>query len=455
MLTLPRAVKVVAIQNYGSSGSLFLQSLLDGHPSLLALPALYIRPFYSFWEEHGAKPRKAVVGAFLKKNSYWFKPDGINRGLGLEQMGESMNEGAYVAESLFTSALEELLDSAPTFDRRTMLLSVYLAYARARGLAIPENACLVFPIHSMPRRHAGYLVEDFKDVYFLHMIREPLVLIGSMLKHILTHSLPVSALECALSQMIADYSQQWQRSTHGYVYGDRPYFPEKTAVAVRLEDLNARSRETLESVCRWLDIPWHDCLLSSTFNGKKWWNRPESPRLSGFGGALIGKQHDHWFNGFDAARLQGVLAEKLRIWNYPSPSWTRSAAFRACLPALILIPFKAEFKSALGHWFNFGKAVPSLLWEWVKTVHGLTERLGLGEIDQEKGRQIKARLGAAIRENFFLKAAALLLALLLAPVLILSAPFFLLRDYLMIRWWLARGWLESLRSKRPEVRLLA
>lgn len=454
MPSLPKTVTVVAIQNYGSSGSLFLQSLLDGHPSLLALPALYIRPFYSFWEEHGAKPREAVVGAFLKKNSYWFKPDGINRGLGLEQMGESMKEGAYIDEELFTAALKDLLESAPKFDRRTMLLSVYLAYARARGLEVPENACLVFPIHSMPRRHAGSLLEDFKDVRFLHMIREPLVLIGSMIKHILTHSLPVSALECAFSQMIADYSQQWEKSTHGYVYGDRPYFPEAAAAAVRLEDLNARSRETLEGICRWLGIPWHDCLLTSTFNGKKWWNRPESPRVSGFGGALIGKQHDHWFNGFDTARLQGVLAAKYRLWNYPSPAWTRSPAFRAFLPLLLLFPFKAEFKSALGHWFNFIQAVPSLLWDWVKAVHGLTGRLGLGEIDHEKGRQIKARLAAAIRENFLLKAAAGLAALLAAPVLLLSGPFFLLRDYVMIRRWLARGWRESFASQRPEVRLL-
>ena len=35
---------VIAVQNYAGSGSLFLQSLLDGHPQALFLPATYGTP---------------------------------------------------------------------------------------------------------------------------------------------------------------------------------------------------------------------------------------------------------------------------------------------------------------------------------------------------------------------------------------------------------------------------
>ncbi len=34
--------RVLAIQNYGTCGSKFLMSLLDGHPNILSMPSLYI-----------------------------------------------------------------------------------------------------------------------------------------------------------------------------------------------------------------------------------------------------------------------------------------------------------------------------------------------------------------------------------------------------------------------------
>lgn len=37
----PEIYLVVAIQNYGSSGTLFIQSLLDNHPQILSIPALF------------------------------------------------------------------------------------------------------------------------------------------------------------------------------------------------------------------------------------------------------------------------------------------------------------------------------------------------------------------------------------------------------------------------------
>ena len=44
-ITKYRVVNAVAVQNHGRSGSTFLQSLLDGHPSILRTPNFYSRDF--------------------------------------------------------------------------------------------------------------------------------------------------------------------------------------------------------------------------------------------------------------------------------------------------------------------------------------------------------------------------------------------------------------------------
>ena len=50
-MTTLRISKVLAIQNFGSSGSKFVHSLFDNHPEILAIPSLYMSSFYTFWPD--------------------------------------------------------------------------------------------------------------------------------------------------------------------------------------------------------------------------------------------------------------------------------------------------------------------------------------------------------------------------------------------------------------------
>ena len=58
-------ISVLAIQNYGPSGSLFLQSLVDDHPNILSIPALYMLNYYSFWDGQKYKDVSSLIGAFI------------------------------------------------------------------------------------------------------------------------------------------------------------------------------------------------------------------------------------------------------------------------------------------------------------------------------------------------------------------------------------------------------
>lgn len=496
---VPSPISVVAVQNYGISGTLFLQSLLDGHPNILMTPALYSHAFYYFWEAHGERSARDLVELFMRHHANWFTPEGASRDHGLHQMGLGMDEAVFVDAGRFHDALQRIVlgDPAAPCPRKTFFVGTYLAYAEALGKGVKDPAAVVFPIHSLPERHARALFEDFPEGKFLHMVREPVQNIGSTVKHIIHNKLPVNPLECAFAQVACDYTMHWG---HGYyAKGDRPFFPDAAdrSRAVRLEDFHKNPKATLQALCRWIGIPWDDCLLESTFDGKKWWNRPESPRISGFGTKTIrGDRHNDVTSSFDRARLQGILCRKSAVWGYTAPWEVRAFPFRMLLPLLILFPFRAERYQAKHHhvrreriekmasvlrkaiarpkqrlverWNGFLRLAP----ETVKELALLDGRRGLRAFFRRAGGKAWLHLAAAalvVRER--------LIELRMKDALtsggaemkdgggfedrpprgamaFIARASLALRDYVAPRVWLLRGWADSFRRVRPEVRLL-
>ena len=59
---LPEKLKIIAIQNYGSSGTLLLHSLLDQHPNIIQLPGLaglnifeHLQKYFEDYKKHTKK----------------------------------------------------------------------------------------------------------------------------------------------------------------------------------------------------------------------------------------------------------------------------------------------------------------------------------------------------------------------------------------------------------------
>jgi adenylylsulfate kinase len=499
-VSISSRISILAVQNYGISGTLFLQSLLDGHPHVLSTPALYSHDFFSFWEAYGNKDPKEFVNLFMIHHAHWFSPDLATRDHGLHQMGPNMDEAVSVDAGKFREALSEFLEETGErmSRRKAYFVGVFGAYSRALERKVAEPAVVVFPIHSLPERHAGYLLEDFQAVKFLHMVRDPVQNIGSMVKHIIHNKLSVNPMECAFSQVVCDYTMHWGNGY--YARGDRPFFPEAAdrSRAVRLEDLHNRPKETLQAICRWVGIPWDDCLLTSTFDGKKWWNRPESPRVSGFGTETIQRdRHRDVTSPFDRARFQGILWRKAVVWGYTAPRYVRSLPFRFLLPFLLLLPFRAERYQAGVHDVRrerIARLVQKMREAGRRPWRRLTERknefLRFGPelakkvvaLDGKRGPQAFFQ-SAGLNARLHLAASAFVAGermVELRPArtqkgdieqlekatnereeqnlgafwLLIGKAGLAIRDYIAPRVWLLRGWADGFRRKRSEVRLL-
>src|SRR5262245_33081738 len=184
----------IGVQSYGSGGSIFLHSLLDNHPDVLALPGQLSVQYYVSWsirvphtaaEDIGYASMKALIMDFFA--TVYDAEQGAP--FGLMDLGEKMNENSLVDRDAFSRAFDVLFDrlaresglepadkvcAANIHRYRTICLkAVYIAYAYLLGQDLTRKKFLLYAAHGGPMGDIGPLCEDFADVRFVHMVREP------------------------------------------------------------------------------------------------------------------------------------------------------------------------------------------------------------------------------------------------------------------------------------------
>lgn len=328
---------IIAIQNHGGSGTMFLQSLLDNHPEILSLPALYGRELIRFWHENPFTDLESFVLKFVTSpyHAYWFCPDPtryiVVQQHGLHLLGENRNEN--IAISLQDFGLHfarELHKRGPSI--RGYLISVYVAYALTKGYNYKKDCWINFPFHQNPPEYAQILADNFFDVRFIHMVREP--------------------IQCLASGISFESKQQTGRLKH--YWADWLVTPNSGAsplveadhvqsCAIKLEDLHAKPELTMRALSRWLNIEWNPVLLQSTFDGKKWWNRPGLLAVNGFSKSFTEFKGHDIIPKFDRFRLEFLFTVWKKTWNYKLPNYVEKSFYEKIARILMLIPFKIDF----------------------------------------------------------------------------------------------------------------
>ncbi|MBN9542970.1 MAG: sulfotransferase [Alphaproteobacteria bacterium] len=300
-------MKILAIQNFGTSGTTLMHSYLDGHPQVLSLPGLFGYEAYKLWfSKYSNLTHDNIISEHLNDFNYFFDSNThLQEVHGLNDMGDNHNKNASIDKDLYLKYFEDFFPEK--FTRKDFYISMMKSYNLALGRDITNAQYMVFPIHSQKKSVAQALCEDFEHVYFLYMLREPIQNIGSLAKHIAKNTvwLKVNALESAISQIYSDESQHIGRyKVHGIV----PYYKTSNSTygALKLEDLHSNKHESLAALCKWLSIDWNDCLLDSTFCGYKWWNRKESARVNGQNEETIGQKHIDILNIYDKERIVSI-----------------------------------------------------------------------------------------------------------------------------------------------------
>lgn len=378
--------RLVVIYYYGRSGSVFLQSLLDNHPQVVTAAGPYLQNIHVFWEQYGQLPKEDFLRQFYVSfapifdatvdSTGFYCPSG--RACGLTTMGPDRDVILRLDESRFRQHLVTLVGPFQRLCRRYFFQAVHAAYWLSFNDSLGGKEVIVHQFHNGPARGQYTLLHkimkrpdpylplnrlmlDFPAARHVHMVRQPLKTLAS---HFAAHTDP--SLDANFPGTFMRGADAASKVLSLTLLGGEPVTPEAAplAVGVRLEDLHEAGEATTRKLAEWLDLPWDDSLLSSTFQGVQWWNVVGAPVVSGFNKAVIQQDKSSIYNGLDNLRLKVLLATKFRRWGYDLPWLYHTRLAQWLILPLLWVPFRMEIKSWKNEWVS-GDPLPTRLRRWI------------------------------------------------------------------------------------------
>lgn len=320
----------------GRSGSLFLHSLFDGHPQLLTLPGIYFKGFFGAeaWSKlhsgtQAADWRERLVQRFMYYYMAFFdasrpnpvfgnpmsNPLNLGRNTGLAGLGENRDSVFRVDEPLFAQCLVAELRDCPDIGPGEFLVRVHRAYARVCKQN-PEGRGIFYHIHNPDPFELAHCLQSYPHARLVYLVREPVQSLESWFRVCWPDNpaAPPEIVVKAWSTMATMLAVMLET----YRAPSAEHYP---AIAVRLEDVKRAPQQTLEALCRFLDIEWHPALMESTFMGMTYWG-PESklsPNIRGFDAQSVERKVGVIFSERDAEILRTIFYPMSVRYGYRAP----------------------------------------------------------------------------------------------------------------------------------------
>ena len=268
---------VVALLNYGRSGSGLLDSLIDGHPQIASIPGVLMKGFFArgVWEALRADGAAGLLPRFIETYEVLFdtassKPVptgvpredtvGIGRTEGLANLGPNGDEVMTVDRAAFHAAASQMIDAAGEVDQGTLFRIVHRAYDVAAGGDGAEKPVLFYHIHNPAEYPLANFLGHFPEARLLMTVREPIQSCESWL---------LKSIETP-----ADYTENTHRIERILSLFLDFNFQVRPSAALRLEDLKAEPQATIGRLCAWIGICEAPSLYAQTALGRKWWGDP-------------------------------------------------------------------------------------------------------------------------------------------------------------------------------------
>jgi hypothetical protein len=272
----PADINLIVAMAYGRAGSILIQSLFDGHSNVLTLP--HLGTMYSLIPASiddldrqidwfiGRFPTifdTSCGGYFSDANEFVaakFGPDG--------------DEDLRVSSADFKRRMLGLVkeyypgDNDRGLTRKRFFILVHLAYGLCvRPFAVTEIRYIFYHAHVHVDDEWQSMLEDFPELYFIGMTRDPRQDWASWRK---IHASRMQR-DVASVPPICLFLSEYHYSKSTYELGNlvERLNPDHIRI-VDLEKLHILNAKAMTHLCGWLNIDFDECLLKSTFNGLQW-----------------------------------------------------------------------------------------------------------------------------------------------------------------------------------------
>jgi hypothetical protein len=339
-------LKAAAIVHDGRSASIFLQSLLDGHPSVLMLPYSFLGYYYfNYWPDmRRALGPKAGDAAAVARH---FRETFVEVFDGSKGSGPLFGlQAIRVDAEKFQGFVEKKLAGRPV-TRKSFFIALHLAYAKARFQDVSGKTLIVFPMHDPLERTVDNFSEDFPDAKIVMMTRDPRASYSSLLRYTIDLERKIHGEGYDEARSLVWFARFLYRRSGGETLARG--FPREQVRAIRLEDLHTKSESVMRALAGWLEIPYDESLLKGTFNGEPYafaQATSVAKPVTGFNPEVV--KSDSWKSFYapgDLLLLEILFARRLRAYGY-EPQAYRSRRQALLAPLLALAPAKYERESA-------------------------------------------------------------------------------------------------------------
>ena len=338
---------VTALIGFGRSGSLFLHSLLDGHPQISTLPGYFFKGWFSektwpifqpnfeelnwretlvekictyFEPQFNAHCKKNVIGE-PNDDTEWFA-----KNLGFTQLGENKSEVLELDQQKFKSKFIELSQAYNKIDSRICFELIHEAFDKA--FRIPENSSqkdktIFYHLHNPSYFERANFHYHYPESKSLFIIRHPIQMLESWLLADLT-SLP------SLLEENSSFRDNYHfikilncgaKISYTLEYFLNPLNSVDNVRGIKLEDLKRNPKKTLRKISEWIGIKDKPLLYQSTFMDKRF-SRPSANfnNIEGFDTRSIDVPLGRIFGKKDIEILETLFWPFMDIYGYTKMS---------------------------------------------------------------------------------------------------------------------------------------
>jgi len=296
----------------GRGGSLFMHSLLDSHPQILSYPG--ISNFYEdIWPaiENDSSETKKLISKILQHWIDLMLPYNIHH-----QLGEKKDETIKINPSEIAQTTVGLLEGK-TKTRKFVFLAMQFAIAKQLNTNLNEINVIYCQEHTMYPKKSNIenIISDFKNSMFLTMIRDPranFIAIKNWDKKRFEFGVKTWESQKYIQGAFADLCIYWYVKL--LVIANS--FP-NNFILIRLEDLQQRQHELIDSLCKRINIKYLKSLEATTFQNKTWHGDSFSPQKTGFRKPVSPKSWKVDLSFFKKLEIEFFLHQELHALKYP------------------------------------------------------------------------------------------------------------------------------------------
>ncbi len=259
-------VNIVFLYAPGSTGSMLLHSLFDGHPQVLSLPGFF--PYYSFYEKY--KNSRSIVKSFFNMK-FLYTPHFDIR----DEYSSHPDIQGYYLKKILLKVFEDY-----EISRKNLLLAMYFTYGVLSGFDFNKLKTIFHHEHNfISRDHfEKEVLNDFPYIKPIFPVRNFFDMYLSAKKLLLSTSknnpeeikkayISFFSVDLIVFKMLKEILKLTKKYDNYKI--------------VKFEHIHQNNEEILKELIEYMNIEYDECLQQSTFQGRLWWGNMPHNALNG------------------------------------------------------------------------------------------------------------------------------------------------------------------------------